>query len=150
MLAAILRIKQTRERLAQSEKLTQEKKLALAKQSVEQAEKTLSDYILWRTDQERRRYEEIAGVCISEPELRKLQQEINCLRNKDSQLQEQVELNKKSVHDAHQALHEAEQELKQAQKNVEKYQELNRQEKEARQKLAMQKEDAELEEFVTK
>lgn len=150
MLEQILTIKTTREKTAQSKKNAAAQTLLDSEGQLESDKAALTDYIDWRLTEERRRYDEITGMKISEKQLREIQQDINTLRNKDAQLQEQVELSKKALKEAQDALAMAEEQLKQAQKAVEKYQELCRHEEESLQQIAAQQEESELEEFVSK
>ncbi len=164
MLKELLKVKNIREQAAEREVKLCEQELELRrqevaqrKQEVEQRKQDLEDYILWRSQEEQRLYDNIMNTSIQQHDLDRLKQKVAILREKDASMEQAISEAEQRVVEAEQQVTEAEQQLEMAKQAhykaklaVEKFEEFCKVQDEEAEKEAKRLEDLEMEEFTVK
>ncbi|ABC31789.1 putative type III secretion protein YscO [Hahella chejuensis KCTC 2396] len=122
MLSALADIKKLRERNAQAEALRKRQLLTQSREKVEEAQRDLQQFEIWRVQEEHRLYDSIMGSEVGLKAIDKVKHQIGMLRLKEVSLAEQVEKARQEQKQAEAALRQAEQALAEAGKAVEKCQ----------------------------
>jgi type III secretion protein O len=141
-------MRQLREEAAATECSAREKTLLAARQETQARRKTLEEYLVWRKEEEDRRYREILGKDLSRKEMDAFKGGVAALREKDAILMEALEEAQKAEQEASRRRDEAMEALKRRRKDREKI-DVHReiwQVGEARE--AERREDLEMEEFT--
>ena len=164
MLNDLLKVKNIREQSAEREVKRCEHELNLAHQEVErrkqevvQRQQELEEYIVWRSQEEQRLYDNIMNTSIQQHDLDRLKQKVAMLREKDASLEQAIADAEQRVVEAEQQVVEAEQILEAAKQAhykaklaVEKFEEFCKVQDEEAEKEAKRLEDLEMEEFTVK
>ena len=119
-LAPLARVRQLREEAAATEYSASEKALLAAREETLARRKALEDYLVWRTEEEDRRYQEILGKEMTRREMDVFKTGIAALREKDAILIEAVEEARKAEEEAARRRDEAVETLRQCRKDKEK------------------------------
>ena len=146
-LAPLARVRELREEAAATEYSAREKALLAAKQETLARRKALEDYLVWRKEEEDRRYREILNQELSRKEMDEFKAGVAALREKDNVLMEAVEEARQAEEEAARIRDAAADNLKQRRKDKEKINSHREiwQTGEARE--AERREDLEMEEF---
>ncbi|USE34674.1 YscO family type III secretion system apparatus protein [Endozoicomonas sp. SCSIO W0465] len=164
MLHDLLKVKNIREQSAEREVKRCQHELDLAHQEVErrkqevvQRQQELEEYIVWRSQEEQRLYDNIMNTSIQQHDLDRLKQKVAMLREKDASLEQAIADAEHRVVEAQQQVTEAEQVLEAAKQAhykaklaVEKFEEFCKVQDEEAEKEAKRLEDLEMEEFTVK
>ncbi len=164
MLKELLKVKNIREesaerevRRCQQEVELRKKEVERCKQEVERRQQELKDYVLWRSQEEQRLYDNIMNTHIHQNDLDKLKQKVAMMREKDVSLEQAITEAQQRVEAAQQRVIEAEQVLATAREAhlkaklaVEKFEEFCKVQDEEADKEAKRLEDLEMEEFTGK
>lgn len=119
-LAPLARVRQLREDAASSECSARERALIAARQETVERQRAFDEYLVWRKEEEERRYLEILGQEMSLKELDEFKAGLAALRDKDAVLLEAVTLARKAEEEAEKARDAAAEALKRARKDKEK------------------------------
>jgi type III secretion protein O len=119
-LAPLARVRQLREELAATEYSACEKEFLAARQETLLRRKALEDYLIWRKEEEDRRYQEILGQEMARREMDVFKAGVAALREKDTILLEAVEEARRAEEEAARRRDEAAKTLKQRRKDKEK------------------------------
>ena len=147
-LASLTRVRQLREDAASAECTSSEKILLAARRETLARQKALDDYLVWRKQEEDRRYHEILGKELSFKELEDFKAGLAALRDRDNILLAALEEARKAEEEAAQRRDAAVESLKQARKEKEKISENRKVWQAAERKEAERREDLEMEEFT--
>ena len=164
MLKDLLKVKNIREQSAEREVKRCQNELDLAHQEVErrkqeviQRQQELEEYIVWRSQEEQRLYDNIMNTSIQQHDLDMLKQKVAILRDKDASMEQAISDAEQRVVEAEQLVVEAEQVLETAEQAhyeaklaVEKFEEFCKVQDEEVEKEAKRLEDLEMEEFTGK
>ncbi|WP_257285854.1 type III secretion protein [Endozoicomonas sp. SESOKO1] len=164
MLHDLLKVKNIREQSAEREVKRCQHELDLAHQEVErrkqevaQRQQDLEEYIVWRSQEEQRLYDNIMNTSIQQHDLDLLKQKVALLREKDASLEQAIADAEQRVAEAEQQVVKAEQVLEAAKQAhykaklaVEKFEEFCKVQDEEAEKEAKRLEDLEMEEFTVK
>ena len=164
MLHDLLKVKNIREESAEREVKRCQHELELAQQEVEQRkqevlkrQQALEEYIVWRSQEEQRLYDNIMNTSIQQHDLDRLKQKVAVLREKDATLEQDIVDAEQRVAEAQQQVVQAEQVLETARQAhfkakmaVEKFEEFCKVQDEEAEKEAKRLEDLEMEEFTVK
>lgn len=148
MLEELLKIKQIRERDAESAVRSAERKLADAREAVRAAEKAVSDHHDFRLKEEVRLFEEIRGESVHVRDFDDMKHAVAVLRQTETGLEETVAEKTKAVAPAEQALQAAQDAYREAKVATMKFEELVDLERSEAAREAIVREDAETEEAV--
>ena len=119
-LAPLARVRTLREEAAAAEYSAREKAFLAARQETLARRKALEDYLIWRKEEEDRRYREILGQELSRKEMDEFKAGVTALRERDNVLMEAVEEARKAEEEAAKLKDEATKSLKQRRKDKEK------------------------------
>ncbi|MDR2892011.1 MAG: type III secretion protein [Deltaproteobacteria bacterium] len=147
-LTPLARIRQLREDAAATECAGREKALLAARQETLLHRKALEDYLLWRKEEEERRYQAILGQEMPRREMEIFKSGIAALRDKDAILLEAVEAAQKAEAEAARLRDEAVKILQQRRKDKEKIEAHREIWQSGEAKEAERREDLEMEEFT--
>lgn len=164
MLHDLLKVKNIREESAEREVKRCKHELELAEQELERREQEverrkqeLQDYILWRSQEEQRLYDNIMNTSVQQHDLDRLKQKVALMRDKDVTLEQAITEAEHQVVNAQQQVAQAEQVLEtarqahfKAKQAVEKFEEFCKVQDEEAAKEARRLEDLEMEEFTGK
>ncbi len=164
MLHDLLKVKNIREesaerhvKLCQHELELAEQELEQRKQEVELRKQELQDYVLWRSQEEQRLYDNIMNTSVQQHDLDQLKQKVALMRDKDvtmeqaiTEAEQQVTAAQQQVRQAEQVLETARQAHYKAKQAVEKFEEFCKAQDEEIAKEASRLEDLEMEEFTGK
>lgn len=164
MLRDLLKVKNIREESAEREVKRCKHELELAEQELERREQEverrkqeLQDYILWRSQEEQRLYDNIMNTNVQQHDLDQLKQKVALMRDKDvtleqaiTEAQQQVVAAQQQVDQAKQVLETARQAHYKAKQAVEKFEEFCKVQDEEAAKEVSRLEDLEMEEFTGK
>ncbi|WP_257265519.1 type III secretion protein [Endozoicomonas sp. ONNA2] len=164
MLHDLLKVKNIREESAEREVKRCQHELELAQQEVEQRkqevlkrQQALEEYIVWRSQEEQRLYDNIMNTSIQQHDLDRLKQKVAVLREKDATLEQDIVDAEQRVAEAQKQVVQAEQVLETARQAhfkakmaVEKFEEFCKVQDEEAEKEAKRLEDLEMEEFTVK
>ncbi|MBE8215688.1 MAG: YscO family type III secretion system apparatus protein [Endozoicomonadaceae bacterium] len=150
MLHDLLHIKKIRERSARHEVQTCQYRVEQAHITVQEKEKALEDHVHFRTQEEKKLYDNIMNTSVTERALNLIKQRIIVMRNKDMEFEEAIQNAKNELDACKEALKTAKELHQKSIQMVEKFKEFTRiiDEKEAQEIL--RKEELELEEFSVK
>ena len=147
-LAPLARVRQLREEAAATDYSAREKALAAARQETLARRKALEDYLVWRKNEEERRYLEILGKELAGKDLDTFKSGLADLREKDNVLMEAVEEALKAEEEAARRRDEAAETLKRRRKDKEKIDEHRKILRVGEAREAERREDLEMEEFT--
>ena len=119
-LSPLARVRQLREDAAAAEYSAREQALVKARQETLARRKALEEYLLWRKEEEDRRYREVLGQVLPRKALDEFKKGIAALREKDSVLMEAVEEARRAEEEAARIRDEAAATLKRCRKDKEK------------------------------
>ena len=119
-LAPLAHVRQLREENAAMEYSAREKALLAARQETLARRKALEDHLVWRKEEEDRRYREIMGKEMPRREMDEFKAGVAALREKDTILLEAVEEARKAEEEAVRNKDEAAESLKRRRKDKEK------------------------------
>ena len=146
-LAPLARVRQLREEAAVMEYSAREQALVKARQETLERRKALEEYLVWRKEEEDRRYREILGQELSRKEMDAFKAGVAVLREKDIVLMEALEEARKTEEEAARLKDEAAEILKQRRKDKEKIDAHREIWRTGEAREAERREDLEMEEF---
>ena len=149
-LAPLGRVRQLREEAAALEYSAREKALQAARRETLVRRKALEDYLVWRKEEEDRRYRDILGRELSQKDMDEFKDGVAVLREKDNVLLEAVEEARKAEEEAAGRRDEAAEALKQRRKDKEKIDSHREIWVIGEAREAERREDLEMEEFAKK
>ncbi len=150
MLHDLLRIKKIREKAAQDEVKKCEYRVEQAIIQVKEKEEALEAHIIFRTEEEKRLYDEIMNTHVTERALDLVKRKVMLMREKDLEFQEAIKQAKNELEKQQAALEESKILYSKAMQMVEKFKEFTRIIDKEADKEAQRKEELELEEFSVK
>ena len=147
MFEELLEIKGLREKTAAAEVTKAQEYVAECEQAVVDAQQAVVDYETFRLKEEVRLFEEIKGHGVKVEAIDEMKFNISKLRERQAELEAEIEEKKKAVQAAEQAVLKAEENHKEAQRAVEKFEEFVDIQRKERLKEAAEAEEAEVEEI---
>ena len=147
-LALLARVRQKREEGALAEYAARERALTAAREETRARRKALEDYLVWRKEEEDRRYQEVLGKEMPRQMMDEFKAGIAALRERDNVLMEALEEARQAEEEAARKKDEAAEALKQCRKDKEKISAHQEIWKAGEAREAERREDLEMEEFT--
>ncbi|MCQ9064241.1 type III secretion protein [Vibrio diabolicus] len=149
MIERLLEIKQIRAERADKAVKRQEYRVSNSAAQVQKVERSVTDYHVWRQEEEERRFAKAKQHTLVLKELETLRQEIALLREREAELKQRVAEAKKVLEYERSVLKEKQKEARQAHKTKEKFVQLQQQELAEQSRESQYQEELEQEEFRT-
>ena len=146
-LALLARVRQKREEDAAADYAAKSKALLAAREETRARRQALEDYLIWRKQEEDRRYQEVLGKEMSRQDMDEFKAGVASLREKDNVLMEALEEARRAEEEAESRQNEARAVLRQRRKDKEKISAHQEIWETAEAREAERREDMEMEDF---